>query len=85
MTQGARAIAKKLGHAEAGGYTSAFAGIPATQAEAESLIRSILSNPSRIFRGNKRIDAYNAQGQGIRIDVQTGAFNTFLEGSLATQ
>jgi len=85
ITEGARAIAKKLGHAESGGYNSAFQGIAPTQANAESLIRNIMSNPSRTFYGDKVIDIYNAAGQGVRIEVGSGRFKGFLEGTLATQ
>jgi hypothetical protein len=85
IAEGARAIAKKLGHAEKGGYTSAFQGIAPTQANAESLIRSIMSNPERIFYGNKVIDVYNAAGQGVRIEAGSRSFQGFIEGALSTQ
>jgi RHS repeat-associated protein len=85
ITEGARAIAKKLGHAQAGGYSSAFAGVKATQANAEAIIRSTLENPVRTFYGDKVIDVYNAMGQGVRFDRATNAFRGFLEGWRATQ
>ncbi len=85
ITEGARAIAKKLGAAGSGGYTSAFQGIAPTQANAESLIRNIMSNPSRAFYGEKVIDVYNAAGQGVRLQAGTGRFMGFLEGGLSTQ
>jgi hypothetical protein len=85
ITEGARAIAKKLGHAQSGGYSSAFAGVKPTQANAESIIRSTLENPARTFYGDKVIDVYNAAGQGVRFDRATNVFRGFLEGGLATQ
>lgn len=85
MTEGARAIAKKLGHAQSGGHTSAFAGLKPTQANAEAIIRSALENPARTFYGEKVIDVYNAAGQGVRFDRATNLFRGFLEGGLATQ
>jgi 6-phosphofructokinase len=81
ITQGARAIAKKLGHAQRGGYASAFQGVAPTQANAESLIRGIMSNPSRVIHKGTAIDIYNAAGQGIRV----GSGNAFVglrEGAL---
>jgi RHS repeat-associated protein len=79
---GARAIAKKLGHAESGGYTSAFEGIAPTQANAEALIRTILSSPTTTSFGKRVIDVYNAAGQGVRLNRATSEFITFLEKSL---
>ena len=85
ITEGARAIAKKLGHAQSGGYVSAFKGVAPTQANAESQIRNIMSSPSHVFSGNKVMDIYNAVGQGVRINSQTGAFQGFIEKILAIQ
>lgn len=85
MAEGARAIAKKLGHAERGGYTSAFDGVEPTQANAERIIRETLSKPSRSFYGDNVIDVYNGFGQGVRIERQTNKFMGFLEESLSTQ
>jgi len=85
IQQGARAIAKKLGHAKSGGFKSAFDGQPVSQASAEQLIRDTLSNPSRVFYGNTVIDVYNVANQGVRFDKATGTFIGFLEGTLATQ
>lgn len=85
MPEGARGIAKKLGHAQRGGCTSAFDGVKPTQANATKIIRETLSNPSRSFYGNKVIDVYNGAGQGIRIDRQTNKCMGFLEGTLSTQ
>ena len=84
ITEGARAIAKKLGEAESCGYTSAFQGIVPTQANAESLIRNIMSNPSRVFHG-RTIDVYNAAGQGVRFEAGSSLFKGLLEGARATR
>ena len=65
ITEGARAIAKKLGHAGSGGYNSAFEGIAPTPTNAESLIRNIMSSPIRTVFGSKSIDIYNAAGQAF--------------------
>lgn len=76
---------KKVGHAQSGGYSSAFAGVKPTQTNAEAIIRSTLENPARTFYGDKVIDVYNAKGQGVRFDRGTNAFRGFLEGGRATQ
>ncbi|MBI5161261.1 MAG: RHS repeat-associated core domain-containing protein, partial [Micrococcales bacterium] len=85
IAEGARAIAKKLGHAQSGGYTSAFAGVRPTQANAEAIIRNTLQNPARTFYGDTTIDVYNAAGQGVRFDRATNAFKGFLEAGQATR
>jgi len=85
ITEGARAIAKKLGHAQAGGYTSAFSAVKPTQANAEAIIRSTLETPARAFYGDNVVDVYNATGQGVRFDRATNAFRGFLEAGQATQ
>ena len=85
ISQGARAIAKKAGHAASGGFDSAFNGIPATQQNATALIRDILSNPSAVVKGGMTTDVYNAAGQGVRFQTATHQFVTFLEGGLRTR
>lgn len=65
--------------------TSAFEGIAPTPDNADLLIRNILRNPDREFIGDKAIDVYNANGQGVRFKKNTYKFITFLEESLATQ
>lgn len=77
--EGARAIAKKLGRAAREGYDSAFAGIKPTQANAESLIRNILGNPSKVVTLEKYVDVYNKAGQGVRVERGTNRFVGFLE------
>lgn len=82
ITEGARAITKKLGHAESQGMKSAFEGIAATQENAEELITGILSSPQSVVAGEKTIDVFNAAGQGVRFDKETKQFIGFLEGEL---
>jgi hypothetical protein len=84
-TEGAREIAKKLGHAQSAGYESAFEGIKPTQANAEQLIKDILSNPSKSTYGNKTVDVYNSFRQGVRFDKSTNKFIGFIEQSLSTR
>ena len=85
ITEGARAIAKKQGHAAKLGIKSAFDGINATKANANAIILDILQNPAHRFIGDKVIDVYNAVGQGVRFEKETGFFIGFLEGELQTQ
>jgi hypothetical protein len=85
ITKGAQAIAKKIGHAESEGYVSAFDGIKPTQANAEKLIKSILSNPNTSTYGAKTVDVYNTLGQGVRFNKLTNTFVGFIEKSLATR
>jgi hypothetical protein len=84
MSVGARAIAKKLGHAESGGYTSAFEGLAPTTENAQSAIQQILANPSRTVFDKQGYDVYDALGRGARFDMQ-GNFKGFLEASKATR
>jgi len=85
ITEGARAIQKKLGHAEKLGTKSAFEGIEATQENAEAIIRGIMNKPARTFSGDKVIDVYDTAGRGVRFDKNTKKFIGFLEEALATQ
>lgn len=82
---GARAIAKKIGHAKSAGYSSAFEGIAPIQINADVIIRQTLQSLSRVFVGEKVIDVYNAAGQGVRFDKVTNEFMGFLEEALAVQ
>jgi RHS repeat-associated protein len=63
----------------------AFRGLAKGTDKALGLIRSILDDPARVAAGNKTVDVYNAAGQGVRLDRETGRFITFLEGSRATR
>ncbi len=82
-TQGARALAKKIGHAKGG--VSAFDGIALTQANAEALIKDIMTNPVSTAAGKTTMDFYNAAGQGVRVDKETGKFIGFLEAGKRTR
>jgi RHS repeat-associated protein len=82
ITVGARALAKKLGHALAAGYESAFEGIAPTQANAEKVISSILNNPTFVIVQNGAVRAFDKLGRGVRFDELTGKFIGFLERSL---
>ncbi len=84
-TEGVRAIDKKIGHAESGGYDSAFDGLPRSQAEVNRVIREILEDPDHVFFGDKVVDVYDASGRGVRFTVQDHTFMGFLERSLQTQ
>src|SRR5206468_1777800 len=79
ISEGARAIAKKLGHASSGGFESAFKGSNPTQQEAERLIRNILGDSTSTVAGNKVTNVFNAAGQGVRIENGTNKFIGFLE------
>jgi hypothetical protein len=81
ISAGARAIAKKLGHASREGVTSAFDGTAATQQNARTLIRDIMSKPARVVRLAKYTDVYNAAGQGVRFENGSNRFVGFMEGA----
>jgi RHS repeat-associated protein len=85
ITSGVRALQKKIGHAEAGGYTSAFKGVTPNQTNVNSLIDDILENPTYTYEGDNVIDVYNSAGQGVRINKADNSFNTFLEWQLKSQ
>jgi RHS repeat-associated protein len=80
IQEGARAIAKKQGQG-----AGPFAGLSQTQAQAEAVIRNILSHPTHVFRGERVIDAYNAAGQGIRLRRSDRSFQGFLDIARRTQ
>ncbi|WP_437591716.1 SpvB/TcaC N-terminal domain-containing protein [Sorangium sp. So ce1000] len=84
ISVGARALAKKLAHAQSGGYISAFEGIAPTIESAQSVVQQIMSSPSRTVFGKRTYDVYNALGRGARFDMQ-GNFVTFLEAGRATR
>ena len=62
----------------------AFQGLEKTEATAEQVIREILSSEKRIFRPATRRDVDqidvidSATGRGVRIDVESGSFDTFV-------
>jgi hypothetical protein len=84
ISVGARALAKKLGHAEGGNFTSAFAGLKATTETAQSVVREILTNPARTVFGKATYDVYDAAGRGARFGLE-GGFKGFLEAGQATR
>ncbi len=81
---GSTALAKKLGHAKSGGYSSAFEGTPTTTAGAQRVLRDILSHPSRTVFGQRSYDVYDATGRGARFS-RSGQFIGFLEHQRATR
>jgi RHS repeat-associated protein len=80
IQEGARAIAKKQGQG-----AGPFAGLPQTQAQADAIIRDVLSNPTHVFRGDRVMDAYNAAGQGVRLRRGDRSFVGFLDIARRTQ
>jgi len=78
ITEGARSIAKKQGHAARDGFTSAFDGIQPNQANAEGLIRDIMGDPHLVDLKRNYIEAYNPLGQGIRLTYRND-FVGFME------
>ena len=85
IQEGARAIAKKLGHAEKNGIKSAFEGIKPAQESAETLIKDILGSPTTVFCGDRTCDVYDASGRGVRFNKETNKFITFIEEQLRTR
>jgi RHS repeat-associated protein len=63
----------------------AFAGVEKSLESAEGIIRNILQNPTRVAGGRVTVDAYNSAGQGVRVEIETGRFVTFLDASKATR
>ena len=59
----------------------AFAGLAISQEVAEQIIETVLSNSVRIIKGYKTMDIYHANGQGVRLELDTLKFQTFLEAS----
>ena len=85
IQKGARALAKKQGHAKAGNYNSAFDGMKPTQDNALELMQGIFNDVVDIAAGKKTTDIYNSAGQGLRYNTETGEFIGFLEGSLRSR
>ena len=81
--QGTAAFRALASHIDRG--DRAFQGVAKTPETALGLIRSILSDPSRVAAGQKTVDVYNAAGQGVRLEINTGKFITFLDASKATR
>ena len=66
VSQGATALAKKFGHAQSGGFRPAFEGMEG--GNPTDIIRGVMRNPSRVFRGSRTTDIYDAAGRGVQID-----------------
>ena len=49
------------------------------------MIDLVLSHPNQIVQGLKTVDVYHVNGQGIRINLDTLEFQTFLEASKASR
>jgi RHS repeat-associated protein len=81
--QGTAAFRALASHIDRG--DPAFQGVAKTAESALGLIRSILGDPARVAAGQNTVDIYNAAGQGIRLEVGTGKFIGFLDGSRATR
>ena len=81
--QGTAAFRALASHIDRG--DPAFQGVAKTPESALGLVRSILSDPSRVAAGQRTVDVYNAAGQGVRLEIETGKFITFLDVSKATR
>lgn len=82
IQEGARAIHKKIGHAENKNITSAFDGIKHTQENAEALIKNIIDDADAVVIRPKRTMIYNNKGQGVSVETKTGNFIGFVERQL---
>lgn len=59
--------------------------IEATTANAQALVADILATPARTVFGVRTYNVYNAAGQGVRFEVSTNRFITFLDETIATR
>ncbi len=82
IQKGARAIHKKIGHAEKKKIISAFNGVRHKQGNAEKLIYKIINEADAIVIRPKRTMIYNSTGQGISIGTKAGYFIGFVERQL---
>lgn len=82
IQEGKRAIQKKIGHASAGNYQSAFSNIDFTQENAELLINKIIDKADAIVIRPYLTKIYNSAGQGVSIETRTGKFVGLVERSL---
>jgi len=82
IQEGARSLDKKIGHALKNKTISAFEGVPQTQASAEKIIIEIINKPDAIVIRPYLTKIYNAKGQGLSFDTQSGGFVGFVERSL---
>jgi hypothetical protein len=79
-TRGGQALAKKIGRGH-----EAYAGLKATQANAEKIINDVMNSKNRITvptrnqQGIEVIDYYNTSTkQGVRVLKESGEFDTFI-------
>lgn len=79
IQQGARAIDKKIGHAEAKSVISAFQGVKPTQQNAERLINEIIEEADAIVIRRVQTKIYMPDGQGLAVETKTGKFIGFVE------
>jgi len=82
IQEGARAIQKKIGHAESVNAKSAFKNIKYSQENAEQLIYDIINNADAVIIRSKRTMIYNSNGQGLSVNTKTGKFIGFVERNL---
>ncbi len=82
IQQGARAIQKKIGHAEGDLTVSAFEGIKHTQENAEILINDIVKNADVIVIRPELTKIYNKMGQGLSILTEDASFKGLVEIAL---
>ena len=79
IQHGARAIHKKTGHAQRGGFVSAFEGLQANQHKAEEVISDIINNADAIILRPKQIKLYLPNGKGLNIRTKDAGFTGFVE------
>ncbi len=82
IQEGKRAIQKKIGHAKANNYKSAFENIDFTQENAEKLIHEIIEEADVVIIRPYLTKIYNSKGQGVSIETQTAKFVGLVERSL---
>jgi len=79
IQEGARAIHKKLGHAEGEAYTSSFNGIKHTQQNAEKLIHEIVEETDVIIIWTNDTKMFTPSGRGICFKTKDAEFVGFME------
>jgi len=82
IQQGARAIDKKTGHAEAKKTVTEFSNIKPTQQNAEKLIQDIINDADAIVIRRFQTKIYRENGQGLAIATADGKFIGFVERAL---
>ncbi len=82
IQEGQRAIQKKVGHASANNYVSAFENIKFTQKNAEKIINEIVIKADVVVIRPYLTKIYNSKGQGVSIETKTAKFVGLVERSL---